>query len=300
MDFLDRMNKAVDYIETRLDGEIDSKELAVIVCCNVYQFGRVFAYVVGTPLSEYIRRRRLSLAALELQGGTQKVIDVSLKYGYSSPDSFARAFQETHGVAPRDARASGARLRLYPRISFHISIRGDVDLEYRIEEMGDVECAGVEKVFPQFKFKEDAENWQDAGGEFWLFWDHFLDHGANIIIRGKYNLYRPPFYQVGVNTTMPNGDLLVQIGAEAKTGEDYPDLTRFVIPARTWAVFTARGALNQKVHPVTQVMTRAMSEWLPASNYELMEGLTLEVYGPGNTQSDDYVTELWLPVVKKK
>ena len=87
MDFLDRMNKAVDYIEARLDGDIDSGELSAIVCCNVYQFGRVFAYVVGTPLSEYIRRRRLSTAALELQGGAQKVIDVALKYGYNSPDS---------------------------------------------------------------------------------------------------------------------------------------------------------------------------------------------------------------------
>jgi len=298
MDFLERMNRAVDYIEARLDGDIDSGDIARITCCGVYQFGRVFAYLVGTPLSEYIRRRRLSMAALELQRGGQKVIDVALKWGYSSPDSFARAFLETHGVTPREARSPGVKLRMYPRISFHISIRGDADMEYRIEEMGAVKCVGVEKNLGRFSFKESAEDWMEAGGELWLFWDEFLDKGANLIIRDKYKLYRPPFWQVGTNVTLPNGDTLIQIGAEARAGEEYPELTRFEIPAHTWAVFTARGTLNQKVHPVTQTLTRVMSEWLPSSGFELFEGMQVEVYGPGDTMKDDYVTELWLPVRK--
>ncbi|MCL2463075.1 MAG: AraC family transcriptional regulator, partial [Defluviitaleaceae bacterium] len=267
MDFLERMNRAVDYIEARLDGDIDGAELSRITCCNAYQFGRIFAYVVGTPLSEYIRRRRLSMAALDLQGGGQKVIDVALKWGYASPDSFARAFLETHGATPREARSPGVKLRLYPRIAFHISIRGDVDMEYRIEKMGVISCVGVVKNLGKFKLNEEADNWSEAEGDLWLFWDEFLDRGANLILRDKYKLYRPPFWQIGTKVTLPNGDTLVQVGAEAKAGEEYPELTRFEIPAHTWAVFTARGTLNQKVHPVTQTMTRVMSEWLPASGF---------------------------------
>ena len=300
MDFLDRMNQAVDYIEDQLDGVIDSGELAGIVCCNVYQFGRIFAYVVGTSLSEYVRRRRLSMAALELQSGKFKVIDVAMKYGYNSPDSFARAFQDMHGVTPKQARTQGVKLKMYPRISFHISIKGDADMEYRIEELGEISCAGVEKVFRNFKINEDADHWKERNGEVWLLWDEFLnsDTGANLIIRDKYKLYRPPFFQIGVTTTLPNGDTLEQIGAQVREGEDYPELTRFVVPAHTWAVFTVRGTLNQNVHPVTQTLTRVMSEWVPSSGFELIGALQMEVYGPGDTKKDEYVTELWLPVRK--
>lgn len=99
---------------------------------------------------------------------------------------------------------------------------------------------------------------------------------------------------------MENGDTVEKIGAELREGEKYPGLTRFDIPANTWAVFTAKGTLNQKVHPITATMTRVMTEWLPASGYELIKSYEIEVYGPGNTQSDDYTCELWLPVKYRK
>ena len=98
MDFLDRMNQVIDYIEEHLDEDVVYNNLADIVCCTVYQFGRVFSYVVGIPLSEYVRRRRLSQAALELQSGGVRVIDAAFKYGYGSPDSFTRAFVAMHGL----------------------------------------------------------------------------------------------------------------------------------------------------------------------------------------------------------
>ena len=300
MDFLSRMNQAVDYIEAMLDGDIDPSKLASVVCCDVYQFGRIFAYVVGTSLTEYIRSRRLSAAALELQGGNAKVIDIALKYGYTSPDSFTRAFVEVHGVTPREARTPGVRLRLHPRITFHISIKGDVDMEYRIEKMSKIACVGVEKIFSKFNLNSEADNWKEKMGERWDFWEHYLsDDGANPIIRDKYKLYRPPFQQIGATITLPNGDILEQIGAEARPDEEYPELTSFEIPAHTWAVFTARGSLGQKIHPVDQTMTRVMSEWLPASGYELIAGLELQVFGPGDAGADDYTCELWLPVKKK-
>lgn len=92
---------------------------------------------------------------------------------------------------------------------------------------------------------------------------------------------------------------MVRIGAETKPGETYPELTLFDIPANTWAVFTAKGTLNQKNHPIGQIMARVMTEWLPSSGYEIIKGIDLETYGPGDTQSDDYFCELWLPVRKK-
>lgn len=299
MDFLKRMNRVIDYIEEHLTGDIDFNELAGIVLCSVYQFGRIFTYVVGVSLSEYVRRRRLSQAALELQSGRYKVIDVAVKYGYNSPDSFARAFQNMHGVTPKEASSLGVVLRLYPPISFHISIRGDVDMEYRIEETGRISCVGVVKNFGKVTVDSEAPHWTEARPDVWKFWDNFLDYGENLIIRDKYKLYRAPFWQVGMDTVTASGETVVHIGAEARENEDYPELTRFDIPAHKWAVFTCRGTLNQNVHPIAQTMTRVLSEWLPSSGYDPIQGVTLETYGPGSTQSDDYFCELWLPVKER-
>jgi len=299
MDFLSRMNQVVDRIEASLEEDIDYDGLARIACCSVYQFGRIFAYVVGIPLSEYIRRRRLSQAALALQNGDAKVIDVALAFGYNSPDAFGRAFLALHGVTPKEACAPGVKLKLYPRIAFHISIQGGVDLEYRIEQREVVPCVGVVRTFEKLTIRKDAPHWKEERPELWAVWDQFLNGSPNILLRDQYRLYRPPFWQVGITETLDNGQTVVRIGAQARPGESYPELTRFDIPAHTWAVFTATGTLRQKIHPITRAMTRALTEWLPTSGYALLQGMELEVYGPGDTRSEDYACELWLPVRKK-
>ena len=108
MDFLNRMIKVIDYLESHLTDRLDLQDLSNIICCNPYQFGRIFSYVTGIPLAEYVRKRRLSLAAAELAHGTSKVLDTAYKYGYSSPEAFARAFKEMHGISPREAAVFGA------------------------------------------------------------------------------------------------------------------------------------------------------------------------------------------------
>ena len=122
MDWLQRMNNAINYIEDNLTNDIDFNEVAKVACCSVHHFQRMFSFITDVPLSEYIRRRRLTLAAFSLQKSDLKVIDISLQYGYESPEAFARAFQNMHGVTPTLARNAGVQLRAYPRISFQILI----------------------------------------------------------------------------------------------------------------------------------------------------------------------------------
>lgn len=123
MDTLARLNEALGYIEDHLTGPVDYKEVAKIACCSEYHFTRMFSFLAGIPLSEYIRRRRLTLAALELNSSDHKVIDIALKYGYASPDSFARAFQSVHGINPSEARSHGQSLKAYPRMTFQLTIK---------------------------------------------------------------------------------------------------------------------------------------------------------------------------------
>ena len=156
MDFLNRMTAAVDYIESNITDEISGNDIAKLVCCSTYQFGRVFSYIVGVSFSEYIRRRRLTLAAIELQSGDTKVIDAALKYGYSTPESFTRAFSELHGVTPKQACASDVRFKLYPRITFHISIRGDVAMDYRIVKSSEITLVGMSRNVGKNVYREYA------------------------------------------------------------------------------------------------------------------------------------------------
>ena len=143
MEWLDRMKSAMDYIETHLDEEVDPAEAAKRACCSVTHFQRMFSFITGIHLSEYIRSRRQTLAGFEQQEGSAKEIDVALKYGYDSPEAFSRAFKQLHGIMPTAARSKGAALKAFPRLSFHISIRGDVEMNYRIEEKQPFKMAGL-------------------------------------------------------------------------------------------------------------------------------------------------------------
>ncbi|MCX7708330.1 MAG: AraC family transcriptional regulator [Clostridia bacterium] len=297
MDFLGRMTEVINYIEDHISDDIDFSSVSKIVCCGVYQFGRIFSYVVGMPLSEYVRRRRLSLAALELQTGNNKVIDVALKYGYNSPEAFSRAFRDMHGIAPKEACTLGVKLRLYPRITFHISIKGDADMEYRIEEKNEITVVGVVRNLGRWTLSTDEK--KSNLTRIREIWDEYLGGGMNEVIGSKYELYRPPFWQIGVTHTKDNGETILAIGAESD-GNQYKELDTYIIPASIWAVFTGKGAVNNPDHPLHgSLMTRIMSEWLPSSGYEKSMNCEIEIYGPGDAFEDSYTCEIWIPVKKK-
>ena len=143
MQWIDRMNDAVGYIERHLTDEIDYEQLARLACCSSYHFQRMFAYMAGVGLAEYIRRRKMSLAAADLQLGGVKIIDVAAKYGYQSPTAFNRAFQSVHGVAPSALKSEGVKLKSYPPITFLITIKGAEEMNYRIETSPAFRVVGV-------------------------------------------------------------------------------------------------------------------------------------------------------------
>ena len=168
MDWLDRMNGVMDYIESNLAGEITYDEIARTAGYSTFHFQRIFSFIADVSLSEYIRRRRLTMAAFDLQASDIKVIDLSLKYQYESPEAFTRAFKSLHGVTPSYARNNGVSLKTYPRMTFQIQIKGDTQMEYRIEERPPFEMFGVYgeisrgmsqafKEVPEFRLKCDDD-----------------------------------------------------------------------------------------------------------------------------------------------
>ena len=292
MEFLKRMTEVIEYIEDNITEEIDFNDVSKIACCGIYQFGRIFSYVVGVSFAEYIRSRRLSLAALELQSSDIKVIDTALKYGYNSPDSFARAFREMHGVSPMEARSKSVTLKMFPRITFQIFIKGVVNMNYRIEKKDTIKCVG--RTYHQTKEQvKGGEGFATSWGLYLDTKDENLGKTPNEVIRDDYKLYRAPMWQVGMSHVLDDGNFEMSIGAQADNGE-YPGFDFFEIPAGQWAKFTAKG------ESLDALYTRIFSEWLPSSGYEHSMQYTVEIYHMDATdKGDDFTIEIWIPVKKK-
>jgi AraC family transcriptional regulator len=284
MDWLDRMNSAMEYIETNLADTISFDEIAQRACCSTYHFQRMFPFITGVSLSEYIRRRRLTLAAFELQTTDSKVIDVAMKYGYDSPEAFARAFKNLHGIMPISARDTGVSLKAYPRMSFHISIKGDVEMNYRIEQRGSFEMFGVygfinadqKTAFsevPQFRIKCDDDGSVD------LMNDLLGRFGDTMLHAALYDHTKESFkYMVCYH--LPKG-------------LEIPErFTKLSVPTLTWAIFPEPQCDMQKL------WERIYSEWFPTSEYEQVEGPSFEMYY-GMARHGNVSGEIWIPVKKK-
>ena len=124
MEWVERLNEAIAYLEEHLTDEVDYGRLGQIACCSSWHFQRMFAYMAGVPLAEYIRRRKMSLAAVDLREKDAKIIDVAGKYGYSSPTAFNRAFQSVHGITPSAVKQEGVTVKSFPPVTFKITVKG--------------------------------------------------------------------------------------------------------------------------------------------------------------------------------
>lgn len=283
MEWIERLNSVMNYIEENLIEEIDYDEISKIALCSSYHFQRIFAYMADVPLSEYIRRRRLSRAAVDLLDENNKVIDVSLKYGYDSPTAFNRAFQRIHGIAPSEVRERRHSLKAYPPISFKISIKGDSAMEYRIEKREAFRIVGVSAPLE----KEIEKNFEVVPA----MWGLAAQNGT-----------------IEKLASMMDGDLKGLLGVSACYEEmDWKyfvavasnqaaeeNLEEFIIPEATWAIFSGRGS-NLSIQELER---RIVTEWLPTSGYEYGNAPDIEVYI--NPNPEDAVYEVWIPVVQKK
>ncbi len=165
MEWLSKMNAAIDYIEEHLEGKIDLNAVARIACCSLSRFQRMFTFAVDIPVTEYIRGRKLSVAAYELLNSDVKVIDLSLKYGYESPAAFTRAYQAFHGVSPTSTRKLGIYTN-YPRLSFQIVMNGG-NFSMGTKPIVRIEEHNNEKVI---SFKVDCRGPEEAAGNLLKDW----------------------------------------------------------------------------------------------------------------------------------
>ena len=284
MEWLNCLNEAMAYIEEHLCDEIEIERLAQIVRCSSYHFQRMFSYLADVTLSEYIRRRRMTMAVADLQSGG-KVIDVALKYGYDSPTAFNRAFQSVHGVSPSDARKSGVVLKAYPPISFKITIKGEAEMNYRIEKKGPIRIVGIKEHY--------ADGINESFVKVPLFWQKANAEGTMQQLCSIMN--REPYGVMGVCTWASQKEFDYYI-AVATDREVPSGMHEFTIPECTWAIFECVGAMPEAIQ---NLQKRIITEWLPNSGYAYANAPDIELYFECDTASEDYRCEAWLPVVKR-
>ncbi len=282
MEWIERLNQAINYMEEHLTEQVDYEELGRIAGCSSYHFQRMFSYMAGMPLSEYIRKRKMSLAAVDLQGGRIKIIDAAEKYGYSSPTAFNRAFQSVHGIAPSAIRTEGVSVKSFPPITFKLTVKGVEEMKYRIETKEAFRIVGVSVPLE----KEIEKNFAVIPSK----WQEIAVNGTLERLTSMMNA--EPMGVLGVSTCNEEEPWRYYIAvSSSKDGEG---LEEYTVPAATWAIFSGSGT-NQSIQELEK---RIVTEWLPTSGYEYGSAPDIEVYLNPDPENAQY--EVWIPVVKKQ
>ena len=276
MDILKQINEAVKYIETHLCDEIDMNRLSEIALYPADSFKRFFRYMTGMTVSEYIRKRRLTLAAYELQKTNIKVIDVAIKYGYNNSDSFSRAFLKQHGVLPTMARKSYTSLKIYPPASFHITIKGAKEMNFKIINSEEIKLKGLSR-----KFSGKAANRFEQEHIMWA--DHHDDIQNKVCqkIEGVwYGIWNKGVYSIA-----------------KKTGEvDNSQLESIKIPSGKYAVFSTNcGGFAGDELP--KLRSQIFENWLVDSGYIQTDDYEIEIYYLfSKSEKHKRHYEIWIPV----
>lgn len=279
MDWLERMNNVLDYIEQNLDHKISYKKMAQVGYCSEYHLSRMFSSISGISLSEYIRRRRLTLAGFEIQKSDIRIMDVAIKYGYDSVDSFSRAFKKTHGLTPSAARTKGISLKAFPKISFQISIKGDAEMEYRIEQLDfEIKIVGKSKPVKTSKaFKMIPTLWNTAKK------DGFMQELIDMSWENPKCTLESLLGVCGKEAAINDDEFAYFMGVRYD-GDAPSDMETLIIPPATWAVFPN----------IVEAWKRLYSEWVPTSGYELANLPCMECYYPPKHKPRH---ELWVPII---
>jgi len=288
MGWIEGIGDAIGFIEANITGDLTIEDIAKKVFLSPFYFQKGFAMLCGFTVGEYIRQRRLTLAGSALVSSDERIIDLALKYGYDSPDSFTKAFIRFHGVTPTAARKEGAMLRSFAPLKIKFKLEGGCMMDYKIVEKDAFTVAGVSRTF----------QYETAKAEIPRFWSEHFQSGNGKRVCGMYGIC------IDGEKGADSFEYLIadDYDPSIPTGEVSGGYMTKTIPKHTWAVFACRGPLPQSLQTVNE---NIFSEWLPnCKDYEIAAGYNVEMYTdvhdyPNGNQDEHYYSEIWIPVRKK-
>ncbi|MBU3098943.1 AraC family transcriptional regulator [Clostridium sp. DSM 17811] len=281
------LNNTLEYIERNLDTALNIDDISKVACSSRYHFQRVFHALTGFTVTQYIKNRRLTLAAEELVATDKRVIDIALKYGYESPEAFTKAFKRLHGISPSALKKLNGKIKAFPKLSFQISIKGEFEIIYTIVEKEAFKVFGAEfattrvddaayREIPKFISKIFEDGTHDRINE-------ILGNPKGTLLNG----FHYGFEEDGTRKYI--------MGAEQFEKYIPDEFTILEVPKLTWAVFEGNGAVpnNLIIHDIWR---RIYSEWFPSSGFEQVKGPCIEKNFWDDKNPGEYKCEVWIPV----
>lgn len=285
MKWIESISEAIDYIEENLADELTVDRIAKYAHISPFYFQKGFSMLCGFTVGEYIRQRRLAQAGSELVASDGKIIDIALKYGYDSPDSFTKAFTRFHGATPTAVRKNGAMIKTFAPLKISFTLKGGLCMEYKIVKKDAFSVLGVSRMF----------SYEDAKTVIPKFWTEHFESGKGSVVCGMYG--------VNIDEDMSGKEFEYLIADDYDGAAEIPEgFTVKTIPEFTWAVFPCKGAMPASMQEVNR---KIFSEWLPnCKEYEFAAGYCIEMYSDvkefkNGTQDENYYSEIWIPVKTK-
>lgn len=277
------INLVIEYIENNLDDEIDEKSIENMLGCSYHYFQKAFFYITGVSLPEYIRKRRLTQAAFELQTTSNKVIDIALKYGYDSPTAFTRAFKKMFQVAPKDIRNSQIKLISYLPLNIELSLEKNNCLEYKIIKQNYIRIVG-RKLTTNIKdndyYSKITNFWKESSCHIgaMLNYNNQLPKGIIATASGEWDIKGKFDYYIGVASEVAIKD---------------SELMELIIPESSWIVFEITGPMP---FAIREGYKQIFCDWFPRSGYQYRDLPVIELYPSGNISDENYKTQIWIAI----
>lgn len=286
MGWVESLQKAINYMEERILEDISMESIAKQANTSEFHFQRTFAILTDVSVGEYLRRRRLSLAAQELSNTDHKIIDLAYKYGYDTPEAFSKAFRRQHGITPSEARKNIGKLNCYNRLVIQVNLKGAEPMRYKIVERDSFKVAGIKREF-SLKNEENLKGipkmWDEVNGDGTVDKIARLNNGE---IKGILGVC------VDKRLTHSEQSIDYWVAAEYK-GEASADFLTLDIPASKWGVFEVHGPMPDAM---PKVWKQIFSEWFPSNQYEHAGTPELEVYSDEDPSNPDLYSEIWIPL----
>lgn len=285
MEWTASISKAIDYIEDNITQELTMQDIAKQAMISPFYFQKGFAMLCNFTVGEYIKKRRLTLAAIELISTEKRIVEIALQYGYDSPDSFTKAFTRFHGATPTSVRKGESMMRTFASLTIKLTLEGGYTMDYKITSKEEFTVIGMSKVLGYDKAATEVPD----------LWAEYHQTGKDDLICSMYG--------ISIDKDMSGNEFEYLIADNYNPVKEIPAgfVTR-VIPKHTWAVFACRGEMP---HALQDVHKKIFSEWLPnCKDYEIAAGYNVEMYSdpaeyPKGVQDEHYYSEIWIPVRQK-
>lgn len=285
MNWIEAISKALEYIENNITNDITVQDIADYLYISSFYFQKGFSIIFGYGVSEYIRNRKLSLAGYDLLHTNNKIIDIALKYGYDSPDSFTKAFTRFHGSTPTEVR-KGGKIKEFAPLKINLILKGGYTMEYKMEEKEAFKVVGLKDTF----------KYENASQEIPKIWKKFF-------MKNIFNKINPK-YAVNIDTSMGSDSFEYVIGDDYNPKLKIPKEFEIIeIPKFTWLIFSCVGPASIRMQETNEMIFK---EWLPNSNdYEIAAGYNIEIYSnpkdyKKGIDDEKYYSEIWIPIKKKQ